>query len=56
MPEDIGCNNSICVEADKCQRQVIYSDGTAREVRKFGGTEAKGCGKFIPKKENSNNR
>jgi len=56
MPEDVGCDNSICIQADNCQRQVIYNDGSAREVRKFGGTEVKGCGKYIPKKEDSNNR
>ena len=51
IPEDIGCENSICAQHDECQRAVIFHNGTAREVKKFGGTPEKGCGKFIPKKE-----
>ena len=39
------------MEAQNCQRTVIYEDGSAREVKSFGGTPTKGCGKFIPKKE-----
>jgi len=41
----------VCVDAPKCQRTVIYEDGTAREVKSFGGTPDKGCGKFIPRKD-----
>ncbi len=55
MPKDVGCENSICVQTEECERQVIYTNGTAREVRKFGGTELKGCGKYIPKKEIATN-
>ena len=51
VAEDIGCSNMECVEAAKCERTVIYENGTAREVKSFGGTPTKGCGKFIPKKE-----
>ena len=51
VPEDVGCSNDVCVDAPKCERTVIYENGTAREVKRFGGTESKGCGKFIPKKE-----
>ena len=51
VAEDIGCSNIECVEAPKCERTVIYENGTAREVKSFGGTVHKGCGKFIPKKE-----
>jgi hypothetical protein len=51
VPEDIGCSNEQCVEAPNCQRTVIYENGTAREVKSFGGTPEKGCGKFLPKKE-----
>ena len=51
VAEDIGCNNEVCVEAPKCERTVIYEDKTASSVKYFGGTETKGCGKFIPKKE-----
>jgi len=51
VPEDVGCSNMECVEALKCERTVIYENGTAREVKSFGGTAQKGCGKFIPKKE-----
>ncbi|MEA3490329.1 MAG: hypothetical protein U9R27_00345 [Campylobacterota bacterium] len=50
VPEDIGCENSVCIQHDECQRAAIFHDGTAREVKKFGGTPDKGCGKFIPKK------
>lgn len=49
VAKDIGCSNMECVEATKCERTVIYENGTAREVKSFGGTEDKGCGKFIPK-------
>ncbi len=51
VPEDVGCSNESCVEAPNCQRTVIYENGTAREVKSFGGTPDKGCGKFLPRKE-----
>ena len=51
VPEDIGCSNEVCVDAPKCERTVIYENGTAREVKSFGGTPEKGCGKFIPRKD-----
>ena len=51
VPEDVGCSNEKCVEAKNCQRTVIFVDGTAREVKSFGGTPEKGCGKFIPKRD-----
>ncbi len=51
VAEDIGCNNMECVEAPKCERTAIYENGSAREVKSFGGSADKGCGKFIPKKE-----
>jgi len=51
VPADVGCSNEECVEAPKCQRTVIFENGTAREVKCFGGTAAKGCGKFLPKEE-----
>ena len=51
VPENVGCSNEVCVDAPKCERTVIWENGTAREVKSFGGTEAKGCGKFIPRKE-----
>jgi hypothetical protein len=53
IPKDIGCENTVCVEAEKCQRQVIYANGTAREVKKFGGNPDKGCGKFLPLEKKS---
>ena len=53
VPEDIGCSNEACVDAPKCQRTVIWENGTAREVKSFGGTAVKGCGKFIPRKNES---
>jgi hypothetical protein len=53
VAEDIGCSNMECVEAPKCERSTIYENGTAREVKSFGGTPEKGCGKFIPKKDQS---
>jgi hypothetical protein len=53
VPEDIGCSNMECVKSPECQRTVIYENNTAREVKKFGGTPDKGCGKFIPKKEDT---
>jgi hypothetical protein len=51
VPEDIGCSNETCKEASNCQRTVIYENGTAREIKSFGGTPDKGCGKFLPKKD-----
>jgi hypothetical protein len=48
---EIGCNNMKCVEASMCERAIIYENGTAQVVKSFGGTAEKGCGKFIPKKE-----
>ena len=51
VPADVGCSNMECVDAPKCERTVIFENGTAREIKSFGGTAQKGCGKFIPKKE-----
>jgi len=51
VPENIGCNNDKCKESENCQRTVIYENGTAIEVKTFGGTPSKGCGKFLPKKK-----
>ena len=51
VPSDVGCSNEKCVEAPNCHRTVIFENKTAREVRRFGGSEQKGCGKFLPKKE-----
>ena len=51
VPADVGCSNEKCVESSNCQRTVIYLNKTAREVRSFGGTPDKGCGKFLPKKD-----
>jgi hypothetical protein len=51
VPEDVGCSNEVCVDAPKCQRTVIWEDGSAREIKSFGGTPDKGCGKFIPRKD-----
>ena len=48
VPEDVGCNNEVCIKAKECNRNLIASQGKAREVKTFGGTEEKGCGKFIP--------
>ena len=47
VPEDVGCENNICFEKDNCKRNLIAKEKTAREVKTFGGTEEKGCGKFI---------
>jgi len=51
VPADIGCSNDRCVKSSECQRTVIFENKTAREVKSFGGTPDKGCGKFIPKEE-----
>lgn len=51
VAEDIGCSNMECVEAPKCERTAIYENSIARAVKSFGGTPYKGCGKFIPKKD-----
>ncbi len=49
VPEDIGCENKECIVKDECKRQVIAKNGTAREIKEFGGTSTKKCGKFIQK-------
>lgn len=51
VPADVGCSNEKCVEAPNCHRTMIFDNGTAREIKHFGGTEVKGCGKFLAKKE-----
>jgi len=51
VPADVGCNNDVCIKASECQRQKIQKEGKAREVKSFGGTEEKGCGKFLPIEE-----
>ncbi len=48
VPEDIGCENKKCIAKDECKRQVIAKNNTAREIKEFGGTETKKCGKFLP--------
>jgi len=53
VPEDIGCENTVCIKAPECRRQKIRKEGKAREVKSFGGTEEKGCGKFLPVKEHT---
>jgi len=47
--ENIGCKNPECIAKDECKRQVIAKDGTAVEVKSFGGTPEKKCGKFLAK-------
>ena len=49
VPENIGCLNERCIAKDECERQVIAKNGTAIEIREFGGTETKKCGKFLQK-------
>jgi len=49
VAENIGCKNPECIAKDECKRQVIAKDGTAVEVREFGGTATKKCGKFLQK-------
>ena len=49
LPENIGCDNDECLEKDNCKRNEIAKNGKAVEVKSFGGTPEKGCGKFLPK-------
>jgi len=49
VPKDVGCENSVCIKALECNRNAIAKNKTAREVKTFGGTKEKGCGKFLPK-------
>jgi len=49
VPENIGCENAECIAKDDCKRQVIVKNGTAVEIREFGGNATKKCGKFIQK-------
>jgi len=53
VSEDIGCENNVCIKAPECRRQTMRKEGKAREVKTFGGTEEKGCGKFLPIVEDS---
>jgi len=48
VAENIGCQNKECIAKDECKRQVIAKNGTAVEIREFGGTATKKCGKFLP--------
>jgi len=48
VPENIGCDNQECIAKDECKRQVIAKAGAAVEVKTFGGTPDKKCGKFLP--------
>jgi len=50
VPEDVGCKNESCLKYRECNRAKIAREGKAREVKSFGGTPEKGCGKFIPLK------
>lgn len=56
VPSDVGCSNEVCVDAPRCQRTVIWENGTAREIKSFGGTELKGCGKFLPREDTTNRK
>ena len=49
VPENIGCNNPECIAKEECKRQVIAKNGLAVEVKSFGGTPEKKCGKFLAK-------
>ena len=51
VAKDIGCKNQSCIKSDECNRAKIYKDGSAKEVKSFGGTPTKGCGKFLPIQE-----
>jgi hypothetical protein len=51
VPENVGCRNDVCLKYDECNRAKIAKDGSAKEVKSFGGTPEKGCGKFIPLKK-----
>ena len=52
VPEDVGCKNDSCIKyANECNRAKIAKEGKAREIKSFGGTPDKGCGKFIPIKD-----
>ena len=49
VAENIGCKNSECIAKDECKRQVIVKNGIAVEIKEFGGTAEKKCGKFLAK-------
>jgi hypothetical protein len=50
VAEDVGCRNENCLKYSECNRAKIAREGTAREIKSFGGTPEKGCGKFLPLK------
>ena len=45
----VACNNSICRESKNCLRYEAWSEKAIERVKKFNGSEEKGCGKFIAK-------
>jgi hypothetical protein len=49
VPENIGCNNKECIKKEECKRTQIARNGTAVDIKTFGGTKEKGCGKFLEK-------
>ena len=49
VAENIGCDNSECIAKDECKRYAIAKNGSAIEVKSFGGTATKKCGKFLEK-------
>jgi len=48
VAKDIGCEKETCLRYRECLRAKIAREGTAREVKSFGGTPEKGCSKFLP--------
>jgi hypothetical protein len=42
------CDNKICINNPKCARHQAWLNGD-KDCKTFGGTELKGCGKFIAK-------
>ena len=49
VAENIGCENLECIAKEECNRQLIVKNGSAVEIKVFGGSADKKCGKFIQK-------
>jgi len=45
----IACNNDECREHKNCLRFEAYEAKALERVKRFNGSEEKGCGKFIAK-------
>lgn len=46
----VACNNEDCYEHKNCLRFEAWTVKAIEKVKRFNGSEEKGCGKFIASK------